>query len=286
MPTYKHVWNFTTTGGGGWSEVWYRTASDMQAALTLPPTLVAARLGNLDDQNAWRKVRVSEVGASRVTGLVTINQNGTAGKTVPAGPTPVGAAAVVGMAGVNGGSRKWWLRGISFNFYATSEVTGIDKPSAAALAALNTTILELAKAQFGILQLQRVGQGGVSFRKITGADGSAANGTTVLTIEAGAVYSVGSRVIVSGCNQKDLPSLKGSFTVLAATGTTVTIPYTTPGNRVIANPQGKLRPQAYQAVSVFNPLLCALDHLGTRTSRNPLSASRGARRAARLRNLA
>ena len=105
MSDYRHVWQFRQTGGESWSEVWYRTATDIGAAATVSATIINARLKLLDNQNTFLKIRVSETTNSRVTGLKTVNLKGTIGEEI--GCMPAGCAVVCGLGGSAGGTRRW-----------------------------------------------------------------------------------------------------------------------------------------------------------------------------------
>jgi hypothetical protein len=282
MPTYRVVWEYAESNGSGFNEVYYTDAASPAAAATLTNTVGVARLALLHPLNTWLRIRASQVDANRATATRGINLTGTAPGA--GGPLPVGSAAVCSLSAVAGGSRKLWLRGIPQVWYKRDGASGIDSPPAALLTALTNWFSLLAGNGYGIRKLAPVGLGLLAKRKIIQVDGTVQPGTSSVTLDLAPGYPVPGRVLIGGASKKDLPGLNGHWSIQAVLGAVVTIPYQTPQAKLFTGGAATMRQEQYGATSVFNPGGCAFDHFGTRTSRNPLSHSRGARRAARIRS--
>lgn len=293
MPAFRIVWEFQESNGASFQEVYYRDANSPSEAAALGNALKIARLNLLHPLNTWQRIRVSQVGSNRITATVAVASIGTAffafGATNQE-PLPVGAAIILSLSGAAGGSRKLWLRGCPDTFYNRDATTGRDVVKAELQKALDDFFPQLKKAGYGILRLKPAtapGQGVLSPLAITQIDGHTTPGQSVLTLAAAPGYPFPGRVIIGRTSQKDVPGLNGHWSLLKApNGNQITIGYTTPANTVVITNQGYVRSEEYNPVSVFDDKNCGFDHMGTRTSKNPLSRSRGARRAARLRTLA
>jgi hypothetical protein len=281
MPVFKLVWQFQESNGATFNEVYYREAANAAAAAAVPNNLDLARAALLHPLNRLLRIRSSQVDAQRVTGLNSENRIGTAPGA--GGPLPAGAAAVLNLAGAAGGSRKLWLRGAPQAWYVRNGTSGADAPPAAFLTALTEFYTALGAAGYGIRRLATPVPGPTSPLAILKVDGALNAGQALVTLAAQPGYAVGSRVLIGGASKKDLPSLNGQFTVVVVNGAIVTIPYQTPKQAVVVGGNGTMRQANYQALSVILPAGCSFDHYGTRTSKNPLSNSRGARRAVKQR---
>lgn len=282
MPTWRVVWEFIESNGSSFNEIFYKDADQISSAVEVPQTLINARLPMLHYLNTLLRVRVSNTQALRQTGTKPINLVGTYGGQSP--PLPVGDACVLALASNAGGSRKLWMRGLPDIYQARDNKSGQDAPQGPLLKLLDTYYNELSKAGYGIRRLTPPAPGPLANVKITQVDGTAKNGTSVLTFQQAPGYAVPGQIVIGGASKKDLPGLNGVFSLIAVNGALVTIPYQTPGGLVVTTTTAHARQAVYQATAVFTPSLCAFDHFGTRTSKNPLSRSRGARRAARLRS--
>lgn len=296
MPTFKHIWRFQGSNGGTWSEIWYRDASAINSELTLPTSLINARLNLVDGTSKWLSDNVSQVGSPRITG---INLIGLAGKDVTsltgpnAGPAALGWAAVINCAGQQGGSKRWMLRGWSDGDFYRDPNTGVDNVLPSRLKLLNRIQNELQNANFGILRLQASSNVLNPYLPIVSIDGSRNDGTTDLHTSVVAGFAAPTRIIVGQTSKKDVPALNGHWTVIATkprtaplVGTIFTIQYRTPNNQLIPNPVGRLRQEIYLGTSVLSSVATGFSHLGTRTTRGGYRTSRGAKRAARIRGLA
>lgn len=284
MPSFRCVLEFAENNGAGFNEVYYLTATSIAALTPFPgPLFIQQRLQLLHPLNTWLRIRVSQVGSPRITTVININQPGTS--VAPGGPLPPGAAMVLALAGTPTGSRKLWMRGLAQSHYIRDPMSGKDVLDAALTIALPQFFMTLQANNLGILQLTpNSGPMTVNGKyTITQIDGTAGNGTSILTYVGVPGWAVNTRLLMSNFSKKDLPGLQGQFTVIAIGAQTVTINYQTPELSIVKTPGASARYAPYQAVSIFNPAKCGFDHWGTRTTRNPLSRSRGARRAVRLR---
>lgn len=284
MPSFRVVLEFAENNGAGFNEVYYLTATSIANLQPFPgPQFIQQRLQLLNPLNTWLRIRVSQVASPRITTVINVNQAGTS--IAPGGPLPPGAAMVLALSGAPTGSRKLWMRGLSQSHYLRDPMSGKDILDAALTAALPTYFATLQANNLGILQLTpNSGPNTVNGKfTITQVDGTAGNGTSILTFVGASGWAVNTRLLMSGFSKKDLPGLQGQFTVIAVGAQTVTINYQTPELSIVKTPGAAARYAPYQAVSIFNPARCSFDHWGTRTTRSPLSHSRGARRAVRLR---
>lgn len=284
MPVYRVVWEFNENNGSTFSEVYYKESTTAELAARVPTALQAARLNLLHPLNTFVRSRTSNADGARETFTRTYNLPGTLDTN--AGPLPPGAAIVCTLTGATGGTRKLSLRGTAQSFYLRNAVTGRDEVLPGLQTALDTFFAKLQTGGYGLRQLSPVQKNPVSpYAKnpIVSVNGTAGNGTSVITYTNPIVYAAGNRIVIGGTNKKDVPSLNGHFTILAQAGLTLTIAYQTPNAATILTAGGYLRLETYSAVSVFAGDACGFDHMGTRDTKSPLARSRGARRAARLR---
>ena len=281
MPTYKLVFEYTESNGSSFNEVFYRDAADIATAKVLPFNTVSARLPMLHPLNTLRRIRVSNTTALRDTGTINLNLPGLYGGT--SGPLPVGDAAVLALAGVGGGSRKLWMRGIPDAYQFRDTKSGRDAPPPFFVGLLTDYFAALNKDQLGIRRLTPPAAGPLSNFKIVSVDGTAKNGQSILTFAQAPGFPFPGQIVIGGASKKDLPSLNGVYSIIQNLGLTVVIAYQTPNGLLVLTTTAKARQALYQATAVIDQNACSFDHYGTRTSKNPLSRSRGARRAARLR---
>jgi hypothetical protein len=281
VATFRIVWEFTESNGSGFNEVMYKDAGTPGDAINIPGICITARLALLHPLNKLMRIRASQVDSQRVTGTFGIGLIGTAPGA--GGPTPVGAAAVCQLSSVLGTTRKLWLRGIPGPWYVRSGASGLDAPPAALEAALTEYFKQISFAQLGIRKLAPADVALRPNRKITKAAPNVMQGLTDLTLDLAPGWGLPNRVVIGGVSKKDLPSMNGHFQLVAVNANVITINYQTPNNTTVNGGAGKVRLESYSVTSIFNPPACSFDHYGTRTSRSPLSRSRGAKRAARLR---
>lgn len=281
MPTYRIVWEYTENNGAGFNEVYYKDAADIASALKVDENLIGSRLFMMHPLNTLLRIRVSDTTALRKTGTQPLKLTGNYGGD--SGPVAVGDAAVFALSSAAGGTRKLWMRGCPDSYIQRDPKTGIDAPPAFFQKLQFTWFTALEASGYGIRRLTPSAPGPLQKAKILSVDGTAKDGTSKLTFANAPGYPVPSQIVIGNASKKDLPGLNGTYSVLAVNGAIVTIPYQTPLGALIVTSTATARQAVYQATAVFSAALCAFDHNGTRTSRNPLSRSRGARRAARLR---
>lgn len=284
MSTYRIVWTFAENNGAGFNEVYYCDGSSPASVLSITQGLLFARLAMLHQLNTFVSARSSDVSNSRQTSIRRYNLGGTVFGNK--GPLPVGSAAVLALAGTTAGSRKLWLRGIPYGWYIRNGTTGIDQPPADFLAALTEFSTQLKANGFGLRLLTPAAQtGAFSNQRIISVDGTLVPGQATVTLQNPPGYPFPARVVIGGASKKDLPSLNGHWSLVQApVGNTFIIPYQTPQAQKINGGAAKVRQEGYSGTNVFNGVANIFDHYGTRTSRSPLTRSRGARRAARIRS--
>lgn len=284
MPTFRNTLTFVGQDGSTWNEVYYQDAGGIAQTGFSNPT-ISGRLGLLNHLNLLRVNRITQVDVPRVTRQTIYNLPGTGGaSTTP--PTPNTTAIVVSLSSLTGGSRKMWIRGGNATDVAKDPTTGRDAPPPNLLFRLAQWFTLLMGDGFGLRTLQGIVPGPLTPIKILKVDGSAANGTSLVTLAAAPGYPFPSRVLIGGASKKDLPSLNGQYSLLAApAGAIVQIGYQTPGSGIVTGGKATMRQAIYNPTHVFTDSLCGFDHYGSHATRVANFRSRGARRAARLRPL-
>ncbi len=285
MATFRVTWNFREIQGSSFNEVYYVDATNAAAATTAIPTLLSSRLALLYPGHTLRAIRAAQVDANRVTSTKPINLKGTAkALTVQVDPSIAGAAAVISLAGATGGSRKLWMRGLFDDFINIDSATGADAPLAGFIDALQTWFKALALANYGVRQVAGQSIGPLTNLKILRVDGTAGVGTSVITCAGPPLYAPGARVIIGGASKKDLPALNGRWQLIGGiTANTFVIPYQTPQGLLVNGGNAKVRLEQYNAVVPFLAANCGFSYFTTRSTKNPTTGSRGARRAVRIR---
>jgi hypothetical protein len=286
MATFRVTWQYKSGSGSNWNEVFYLDASTPAIAATVFPALLSFRLLMLHPQNTLLGIRSAQVGVARKTAFSPMNLPGTATLSVlgEVGPDVAGTAMVLGLGGVNGGSRKLWLRGVPDGF----TILDPNNSNAFLLASVKALIVgyirNLALNGYGLLQVMPPAPGALTNLPIISVDGSAKNGTSVVTTMGVPVYPPGSRVIIGGCSPKNTPALNGRFSLIGGiTGSTFVIPYQTPQGIIVTENLGHVRQETFAAVNVVSPTASNFLYFGTRKTKNAFSRSRGARRAVRIR---
>jgi hypothetical protein len=284
VPSFKTVWQFIESNGSTFSEVWYKDAQTISTVVDPNSTSVKTRLTFLHPLNTLVRIRVSQVLTLRNTQNVLISLNGSAPGTQ--GPLPAGASLVLNVAGVGGGSKKWWMRGNAKDDYTRDAVTGKDSPNPQFIAQMKVMFGALAQDGYGILRQTPIANPATQIAKVTNVDGMTSPGNTILTTSINLNVQAGQQVVLTRFNPKDWPRLNGRFTVLAAAANSITINYTTPNNSKAPVNSGFAKALVFDATHVVDPTKSGFDHMGTRTSKSPLFGSRGAKRAQRIRQLA
>lgn len=284
MATFKIVWEFTFNNGAGFNEVWYRDSDSILSAGLIPADVLNARLALLHPLNTFQRQRLSATTLPRATKAPVVRRVGTQVGTNH--PLPAGAAFVCSISGKDGGSRRYWMRGGSLEDYTRDPKTGLDTPTSGWERVRGDFFTAMKAGGYGIRRLSGLNGNDIVYIQCTSVDGSRGDGTADLTLTDAPQLVVPARVIIGKMNKKDLPGLNGHFDVTKVVGKVITIPYQTPNKAIVALPGGRVRKEAYQATSVIDDGASGFDHLGTRTTRSPLSHSRGSKRAQRIRLLA
>jgi hypothetical protein len=290
MATFKVTWEFQANTGATWSEVYYSTGSNALSAATLGQGMLTARLALLHKLNTFTQVRATQIDAQRNTAIYPINLTGSAALIIPVAgdpgtPASVGDAIVCILTAATGASRRLWLRGSLDEWIQRDPDTGKDAPPPNLIARLRTFFNAMPGDRIGIVKLKPQQPGPLKNLQILSVDGARRDGTSDLTLAAAPGYPFPSRVIIGGASQKDLPALKGHFSITKApVGAVVTIPYQTPNGSVVNGGKAVCRQESYEDFSLMAPDACRFRNFGTRTTKNPLTRSRGSRRAARLRS--
>jgi hypothetical protein len=283
MP-YKITWTFQQANGATFNEVYYSGASTANLALATKGS-VTARLALLHPTCKFVSSRASNVLQLRDTATITQGFFGTAIGAV-SGPMAAGDAVVCSLSGSGGGSRRLWLRGCPKEFQVRDNLSGQDKPPAQLTNALSTFFKKLQADGYGLLRIsQSVGADAFAPNPIIKVDGTAGDGTSIITTKNAPLFVTGDLVIIARVNRKDTPALSGRWKTILVNNPagTFIIPYRTPLNQLILTAGGYVKKLAFQPVSVFDASACDFHHYGTRTTENPTTHSRGARRAVRLR---
>lgn len=282
MADFKLVFNFFSAGtkGGTWSETWYRNATDLKGASTLPQALLKVRLALLNAANTLNKIRVSQVLNPRVTTIINVRQNGFNFQPTP--PAPIDSAVIVTVSSsAQPATRRWWLRGWDVGDAFRDTVTGNDKFGDGFVSNVADFLSQAAKAGFEVLPIQKTTVPGFGYYAATLVDGSAGNGQSIITLTQPPIIQVGATVILGNFSKKDLPGLNGRFTVLAVAGNTLTVPYQTPENFKVIVQGARLRQLGYISGATIDPTISGITFLGGRKTKSPFTGSRGARSANR-----
>jgi hypothetical protein len=277
---FKVVHQFTEADEG-FTEVWYREASDLTAAATFSPTLIWNGILFRNALVAWRKIRVSDTLNNRSSVLIKINQSAPFSNSSPSVNNTsltysINSPAV-------GATRQVWLRGLDQNAFGRAPTSGADRPDPGTLNQIFNYLLQLQSAGYRVRSLKKITESGMSFRTITGIQNTVSSGFITL-VYTGDPVAVGDSIIISQMNIKDWPGLKGTFQVQpGSTPGLATVKY----NYHFAGPwsirQGRFRPAAYN-YGAFNLTLSSWNKLASRdTGGNPIHG-RGRRSSVRIRS--
>lgn len=286
MPDFKQVWSFASPGikGGIWSETWYLSSSSLTNAAFIPTDLMRARLSLLNAKNQITKIRVSQVGNPRATTVVNVKQYGLDAFPNPVAPAPIDSAIVCTISSsVVPATRRWWLRGWDVGDAFRDVNTGNDVFGQALVSGVKDFLTALQKYSYEILVLQKATTAPYGWTKVISVDGTAANGTSVVTFAGNFVPPVPSQVIFGQFSKKDLPGLQGVFTIqsLGVPANSIVIPYSTPGYIKVIPATGRGRQLGYISGAVIDLTISGPSFIGGRKTRSPFTGSRGARSANR-----
>jgi hypothetical protein len=282
--TYKSVWEFVDTNGNQWTEVYYIQGSTPASVLSFGPALYNSRLLLASDLVTWSRVRVSDVANTRSTATRVLNWVGT--DNTAGSPGPAGLTVVSNLVGITGGSRKLQMRGVPDYMIGRDQKSGRDVLGSTLRTRLTAFYQGLQTDGYGMRQLQQTPK-----YPVVTVDGATIPGSAILTFTNPGPglpnsFAPPNRLVLSQMDKKLFPGLNGHWSILAANGLTITIRYQVAGNKLLNGQFGFVKLEGYQGLSIFNAAQCGFDHFGTRTTKVPLSRSRGARRAVRIRSLA
>lgn len=290
MPDYKLVFQFTTSGNTprAWGEVFYRSATDLNTAATLPTGYLINRLGMLNYRNSLKKMTVYDLANARASVIVPINQFGTSGTSAATQgatdrPQEYNTAAVVNLVStVVGSSRKWWLRGMSDNDCYESNTNGSDVFSGYLRTKLTALLRVMNTNGFEIYPIAKTTAEPWFYVSQVGP--TTAAGVAYVNLNDMPTWRTGDLVTFGSCPKKDLPALSGRFTVLAIrTGPppSILIAYQTPLNGTINTTKGRVRKVKFLTGALIDNTKSGFAYISSRKSKSPFTGGRGARSAAR-----
>jgi hypothetical protein len=290
---YKLVLNFIESSGATWSEIYYRSASNAQAAASFTNAVVTNRLSILHPTSLWRNLRAFNVASNRDSYTVVLNYAGKYVDSSGAGPAASGAAAVCSFTVAAGRSTYHWLRGIPNALISNNAATGFPTPPAVLVAAIRQYAAALGNNGCGTRNISNVVNGKYQITNLTA--NSASNTVTIsYSIAAGQAVPTWtnlSRVVISNASKKDLPGLNGHWSVVSVVNPTavpgtgsVTIRYVLPNGATTIPCNGFIKLEGFSGVNPFVTGLLA--YYGTHSTKSVFSNSRGAKHASRVRGLA
>jgi len=286
VPIFKEIWSFSSSNSGTWSEVWYEEAASIAVASSFSTGLLNARLRLASELTVLEKIRVSQVDSPRVSNVVPINLNGLVVASQYKAMDDSWAVIVTLSSSAVAATRKWWCRG-NAQQATRDEVSGRTIYSPVFIANMKAWLNMVKAANFVVLKITPIGQGGVIKVRTTSADGTADNGVTTITTQVAHGLLADNIVAITQANKKELPGLNGRFRVLTVpTPTTFTVQYRTPENQVQAMATGYARKIVFMSGAIIDPAISGISFTGSRKTKNVSTGSRGARSAQRIRNLA
>lgn len=280
MPDFKVVLQYSEAGKG-FQEVFYRNASNIQAASTFDLDFRYAATSFRNPLTVLKKARVSEVTNNRNTAVINLNTSSTYN---PGNPAVTGLAAVFNLNGLApGGTRRIWLRGLTAVDIVRSQTTGDDQISSNLDLHTSYYFRKLQSLNFTIQFLTPTGTAPNIYQRITTLDGTAGAGVVRLTYVGTSPPVLGKLVKITQVSPKDWPGLNGLFKVLALAGQTFDIAYNLHTTAVGAEVKtGRWRPANY-LYGVIDSSRCEFGNFSTRiTGKSPLGG-RGRRTGTRLR---
>lgn len=278
MAVYKMVFQFTQPDKG-FSEVYYRVASDLAGAAEMDLDFRQRAVRFRTNLTVLRKVRISNVANNRDAVVVNINLS----TDVPIQePDIAGAAGVYTLVSTSpSGRRSVWFRGLNDNSIKRNQTTGVDVPGAAFTTGVQDWLNALATQGFVIRMLTKVDGITTRFTPITSIVVSSTQFVEV-NMPVGWTLNASGRVIISQLDEKLFPGLNGHWTAQNVVGTSFTVAYKSPlPAQTYFLTKGRLRPEEY-VTGAISSTLSTFNHFSTRdTGKNPLGG-RG-RRSTKLR---
>jgi hypothetical protein len=281
-PTFKVVVTYAQFGAS-WTELYYKTASNITAAQA-----------GLDETFAYLasvfRAAGTYVAGIRISNLLRPRESVLANLPVPTNllngqaPDPVTTAALWRLVSADKlANRGLWVRGLTDSSVVRDADTGQDKPSAALRNGLADFINQMVTAGLQIQKLPPI-DGTSVFSYRVGAVVVAAGGATTLTLMDPITMGPSKKIILAGMDPKDWPGINGSYTVTALSTTSLQINYKARGDaRTVPVSQGKIRLKEYTYSSI-DPISCLFRKFGKHSTKSGPFGGRGAKRPARLRS--
>jgi hypothetical protein len=284
VANFKCVFVYSQPTSKGFSEVYYRTATDIAAASVFQRGFLNYATAMRHPLTILQKIRVSDVLNSRNTAVIPQNLTGTAGST-SLGPDVTGVSAVVNLnAPQYGATRRLWLRGLTDNDVTRNGTSGADTPSPELATAITAWIRVLANNQFCVRSLYTVTTAGYQNQPLASVSGTVGSGMATFTYVGSVNIPLGSRILITRVSPKLLPGVNGYWTVIAAATNQFTVRYNLDQTPPAALTQGQVRLVAYN-YGVISANTSRFDHFGTRTTGAGFTAGRGRKRGQHLRSL-
>lgn len=274
MANFKCVFQFTQPDKG-FSEVYYRTASDLAAATVFDLETRRRAVRFRHKLTVLRAIRVSEVTNNRNAVVIRVNRS-----TDSIGikePDICSTAAVYTLnAPTTGARRQVWFRGLNDGDVLRDASNGADLPSADLISGIESWVRTLANNGFTVRALAKIDGVTIRYTNVTNIIVDA-NGIVNLTFPAGFTPTFSNRVILSQFDQKLWPGLNGAWFLTNVSTGVYTIKYKShlPAGTYIIT-KGRSRPEefTYGAISAN---LSDFNKFSSRdTGRNP-TGGRGRR---------
>jgi len=281
VPT-RAIFEFTGPSGESWSEDFWTNQSVSGGPPVLPPAMVTARLQMLSPYNVWRRVRWVSTDALRLTVITDIQQSGTFPDAVY-GSAPRDLAVIMRLQCDGGASRLWWCRGGNLGDW-TITGAGIHAFAGGFRARARAFITQMKLAGWGVRRLHATRLVVPNVTNLQSVDGATSPGLAIVSTAGAHGLATGDEVIIYRTSLKDLPGLRGHWTVSTVpTASSFSIPYRVPRDLGPVVTAGFVRKAVYDAILPFQDILPTLQHIGHHDTKETVFGSRGERRAARLR---
>jgi len=278
MPNYKCVFQYTQPDKG-FSEVYYRTASDLTEAARFDLESKRRAVRFRHALTVLRAIRVSDVLNNRNSVVVRIGMS--SDYTGIYEPDICSTAGVWTLnAPTTGARRQVWLRGLRDGDVLRSNTTGADLPSAVLVSQVDQWLQTLSRSGFTVRALTKIDGVTVRYTNISLIQ-VGAGGLIQMTFPTGFTLTASQRVILSQLDPKLWPGLNGAWKLTLVTGTTYTLNYRSHlPQQTYEIVKGRSRPEEYTYGAISYQLSDFNKFSSRDTGRNPLGG-RG-RRAAKI----
>jgi hypothetical protein len=221
MPFFRLVFNYSTRDNG-WSEVYYREATNIEQASTFTTNLQEALMDPRAKSVSLKTCRVSETTNNRNTLIKTFTRKGGLDYTVDIAST---AAILVLNAPTTGSRRHVWLRGLPDELVYTDENSGEQILDPILSQEITRYIRLISSNGFLIRSLAKLSTPPNSYYTVRTLSATANAGFIILEFAQPFFLPADGLIIVSQFNIKDWPGLKGQFRATYVDPTHVSIPY-------------------------------------------------------------